>query len=79
MPGPVVYSKWPFVGKRRADMESAPTEDVILEEAINKGRGRRRKVAGRIYAAPTGRRLFEPGNNGTRPDRDAPPLLLDAQ
>ena len=33
-------------------MESAPTEDVILEEAINKGRGQRRKVAGRIYAAP---------------------------
>ena len=33
-------------------MESAPTEDVILEEAINKGRGRR-KVAGGIYAAPT--------------------------
>ena len=52
MPGPAVYSKWPFVGKRRADMESAPTEDVIWEEAINKGRGRR-KVAGGIYAAPT--------------------------
>ena len=52
MPGPAVYSKWPFVGKRRADTESAPTEDVILEEAINKGRGRR-KVAGGIYAAPT--------------------------
>ena len=25
MPGPAVYSKWPFVGKRRADTESAPT------------------------------------------------------
>ena len=37
------------------------------------------KVAGRIYAAPTGRRLFEPSNNGTQPDREAPPLLLDAQ
>lgn len=53
MSGPAVYNKWPFVGKRRADTESAPTEDVILEEAINKGRGRRRKVAGGIYAAPT--------------------------
>ena len=53
MPGPAVYSKWPFVGKPRADMESAPTEDMILEEAINKGGGRRRKVAGGIYAAPT--------------------------
>ena len=53
MPGPAVYSKWPFVGKRRADTESAPTEDVILEEAINKGRGQRRMVAGGIYAAPT--------------------------
>ena len=53
MPGPAVYSKWPFVGKRQADTESAPTEDVILEEAINKGRGRRRKVAGGIYAALT--------------------------
>ena len=53
MSDPVLYSKWPFVGKRRADMESAPTEDVILEEAINKGRGRRRKAAGGIYAAPT--------------------------
>ena len=53
MPGPAVYSKRPFVGKRRADMESTPTEDVILEEAINKGSGRRRKVAGGIYAAPT--------------------------
>ena len=53
MPGPAVYSKRLFMGKRRADMESAPTEDVILEEAINKGRGRRRKVAGGIYAAPT--------------------------
>ena len=60
-------------------MESAPTDDVILEEAINKGRGRRRKVAGGIYAAPTVRRLFEPSNNGTRPDRDTLPLLLDAQ
>ena len=47
------HAKWPFVGKRRADMESDPTEDVILEEAINKGRERRRKVAGGIYAAPT--------------------------
>ena len=53
MPGPAVYSQQPFVGKRRADMESAPTEDVILEEAINKGGGRRHKVAGGIYAAPT--------------------------
>ena len=53
MPGPAVYSKWSFAGKRRADMESAPTEDVILEESINKGRGRQRKVAGGIYAAPT--------------------------
>ena len=53
MPGPAVYSKGPVVGKRRADMESAPTEDVLLEEAINKGGGRRRKVAGGIYAAPT--------------------------
>ena len=53
MPGPAVYSKWPFVGKPRADTESAPTEDVILEEAIIKGRGRQRKVAGGIYAAPT--------------------------
>ena len=53
MPGPAVYSQWPFVGQRRADTESAPTEDVILEEAINKGRGRRRKVAGGIYAAPS--------------------------
>ena len=79
MAGPAVYSQWPFVGKRQADMESAPTEDVILEEAINKGRGQRRKVAGRIYAAPTGRRLFEPSNNGTQSHRDTPPLLLDAQ
>ena len=53
MSGPAVYNKWPFVGKRRADMESAPTEDVILEEAINKGRGWRRKAADGIYAAPT--------------------------
>ena len=36
-----------------------PTEDVILEEAINKGRGRRRKAAGGIYAAPTGGPLGE--------------------
>ena len=44
------YSQWPFVGKRRADMESDPTEDVILEEAINKGRGG--AGGGRHYMPP---------------------------
>ena len=74
MPGPAVYSKRPFVGKRRADMESAPTEAVILEGAINKGRGRRRKVAGGIYAALLLYKLF----SNAIPTH-GPALLLNAQ
>ena len=36
MPGPAVYSKWPFVGKRRADTESAPTVQGTMLVIPNK-------------------------------------------